>query len=127
MRIYTEVLHSRHPQLSRSFLSPGPFRQDEVESLLLGCGDRGCRGKALGPRIVAHSLFCLVCGPTPSGGISPRLQVLTDNGSGNSYTTTGFDIHGNQPSAANPMGNPAIGELVCTTRTTARVYSQEPP
>ena len=25
------------------------------------------------------------------------------------------------------MGNPAIGELVCTTRTTARVYSQEPP
>ena len=30
---------------------------------------------------------------------------------GDSYTTTGFSIDGTQPSADNPLGNPALGSL----------------
>lgn len=29
--------------------------------------------------------------------------------SGNSYTMTSFDVGGTQPTAGNPMGNPALG------------------
>lgn len=33
--------------------------------------------------------------------------------SGNSYTQTGFSTTGEQPSASNPMGNPALGKFLC--------------
>jgi hypothetical protein len=28
------------------------------------------------------------------------------NGSGDSYTTVGYDVHGEHPSESNPLGNP---------------------
>lgn len=34
-----------------------------------------------------------------------------ENKSGDSYSTTKFDIREKQPSVSNPMGNPKLGEL----------------
>ena len=36
--------------------------------------------------------------------------MLTQSCSGDSYTASGFDINGAQPSPANPMGNPPLGQ-----------------
>lgn len=35
----------------------------------------------------------------------------SDYVSGNSYTTTTFNVDGTQPSASNPMGNPTLGQF----------------
>jgi len=35
------------------------------------------------------------------------LVVSSQGGSGDSYTSTGFNVHGPQPNAGNPLGNPA--------------------
>ena len=60
--------------------------------------------------LLAASSFCLAC----SQKYLFSLYVKPDNGlslltvtSGDSYTDTGFDTNGAQPSAGNPLGNPA--------------------
>ena len=45
---------------------------------------------------------CSHCKCKPKYEFSPRLTAT----SGDSYTDTGFDINGVQPSAENPLGNP---------------------
>jgi hypothetical protein len=42
--------------------------------------------------------------------------MLTQKPSGDSYTQSNFDVNGTQPSAANAMGNPTLGEHGSNTK-----------